>query len=310
MPVLLVTSLFACRDEDAVRIPESGTAPNFRLVLRPDNSFFNVADLSTAKLIYDIYSVNYNDIESAEISLRYLKAGNPACNVGGCLGPFVVRTYTKSDLAASGGIIKGEEITIQELLTVLDLEEADIAGGDQFLFSNVTTMTNGNVYPTAITHPSIAATTNVLAIYGTTGANFTSAFGAVVGCPFDQDAMVGDWTLTADSWEVAKIPVGSTLEVVAGPGATQFTVLDAFGFGFDMVVDVNPSSGAATVAKQEMWDPLHWGMPASYGKGYATAGAANGSNAFSCIGKVTFKFSYTVDAGSFAGVHNYTIEKQ
>lgn len=303
-PLLLITALLAC--EENIRIPEFQDAPNVRIQVRETNNFFNLSELTTTKLVYDIFSENYNDIDTVEISVRYQKAGNPACNQGGCLGPFLVKTYTKSDLSAGKGIIMAEEITMTELLALTGLTAADIGGGDQFLFANKTTMTDGRVYPT---FNPVTGQDNVPTIYDTPGASFTGSFGGVVGCPFDINELVGMYDLIVDSWEVAVIG-HSEVEIIAGPGENQFTAKNIFGFGFDLVATVNPASGATTAATQETWDPLYWGMPASYGKGYAGSVAANGSTTFSCVGQVNFKFSYTVDAGSFGGVHDYKLLKQ
>lgn len=306
MVAFFLSAILACRDEDAVRIPDFINAPNFRLQIRPANNFFNVSDLSTAKLVYDIYSQNYTEIEKVEVYVRYQKVGNSSCATGGCLGPFMVKTYVKSDLEAVKGNLLGEEITIQSLVTLLGLTEADIQGGDQFIFNNVTTMTNGTVYPTV----TVGSNTNVPAIYSTAGASYTASFSANVGCPYVAANIAGTYILMADPWEVASIPVGSEIQVVQGPGANQFTVKDIFGFGYDFVADVNPASGAVSSTRQQTWDPEYWGYPASYGKGYATAAAANASTVFTCIGKISFKFSYSVDAGSFAGINDYLLEKQ
>ena len=301
--VLLITALIAC--DENTRIPEFKNALNFRMQIRPTNNFFDISAIETAKLVMDIYSENYNEIETVQLRVRWQKAGNPACASGGCLGPFEVKTFTKSEMAAGKGAIEGYEITSQELVEILGITLADLNGGDQFFFENITTMTNGVVYPTFINGVS-----NVPAIYATPGASYTSAFTASVGCPFVVADMVGAWTLTADDWEVASIPVGSTINIVAGTAANTLVIQNIFGFGFNLNASVNPASGAVTVTKQETWTPTYWGYPASYGKGYATADVGNGSLAFSCIGKLNFKFSYTVDAGSFAGVHNYSLAKQ
>lgn len=177
--MVLIASVMACRDEDAIRVPKFQNAPNFRMQLRPANSYFDFSNLASAKLIYDIYSENYDEIESVEISFRYQKNGAPSCANRGCQGPFVVKTYTNEQLRAAKGRIDGEEITIQSVLTLLGLSLSDITGGDQFFFVNKTTMTDGRVYPTT----TIGANTNIPTIFNQTGASFTASFNAIVGCP-------------------------------------------------------------------------------------------------------------------------------
>lgn len=180
----------ACRDEDAVRVPEFKNAPNLRMQLRPENSYFNFATISEAKLVYDLYSENYDEIESVEISFRYQRNGNPTCANGGCIGPLVVKTYSASDLAAAQGIMIGEEITIQDVTTLIGLNTSELTGGDQFFFVNKTTMKDGRVYPTA----TIGANDNIPGIYDTPGASFTASFAAIVGCPL-VDAFTGNYRI-------------------------------------------------------------------------------------------------------------------
>jgi hypothetical protein len=301
--VLVITALFAC--DETVRIPAFKNAPNLRIQIRASDSFFNLGLLSTTKLVYDIYSENYKEIEEVELSVRYQKSGNPACNLGGCLGPFVVKTYTAADLAEGKGIIEAEEITMTELLTLFSLDPADIGGGDQFLFVNKTTMTDGRVYPST----TALGQDNVPTIYDTPGASFTGSFAGSVGCPFISSEIVGTYDLVLDDFGAAVDGHGN-VQVIAGPGANQFTVQNIMGHGFNYVATVNPASGATSATVQEAWDPDYFGLPASYARGFAAAPAANLSATYSCVGQINFKFTYSVNVGTFTGTWNYKLLKQ
>jgi len=188
-PLLFIAALFAC--EENVRIPDFQEAPNVRIVVASANSYFDFSDLANAKLIYDIYSEDYDNIESVVIRFRYQKNGAAACNLYGCLGPFVVKTYTSEDLSSSKGKILDEEITIDDVLTAVGLTIPDITGGDQFFFENVTTMKDGRIYPTVTPN----GTDNVPAIFDTPGAHFTASFSAIVGCPVSA-AFTGAYSFT------------------------------------------------------------------------------------------------------------------
>lgn len=188
-PLLFIAALFAC--EENVRIPDFKNAPNVRIVIAPENSYFDFSNLADAKLVYDLYSEDFNEIESVVIRFRYQKNGNPACNLYGCLGPFVVKTYTAEDLSSSKGQILDEEITIDDVLTAVGLTLADISGGDQFFFENITTMKDGRIYPTVTPN----GTDNVPAIFDTPGAHFTASFAAIVGCPLSA-AFTGSYSFT------------------------------------------------------------------------------------------------------------------
>jgi hypothetical protein len=289
--LVLMTTLFAC--EENVRIPDFKNAPNVRIQLRATDNYFNLVVLPDSKLVYDIFSENHKELEEVEISFRYLKSGSPACNLGGCLGPFVVKTYTAADFS-SKGIIEGEEITMAELIGIMGLTMGDIGGGDQFLFVNKTTMKDGRVYPSA----SAAGQDNVPGIYDTPGASFTGSFNGNVGCPFVIADLVGMYDVIEDAWELAA--VGHTeVEVVAGPGTNQYTIKNAFGFGLDFICTVDPASGATTAAAQTTWDPVYWGFPAAYNPGRTACPATNFSTTFSCVGQINLNLAITVSAGSF-----------
>lgn len=172
--LFVLAVLFACDEEK--RVPEVMNAPNFRMQLHPDNSYFNFADIDNAKLVYDVFSQNFNEIERVDVTFRYQRNGSPTCANRGCLGPFTVKSYTSADLAAE---IQDEEITIQDVTALLGMTPADLTGGDQFFFQMVTTMKDGRVYPSI----TVGANDNVPTLFDQPGASYTSAFNAIVGCP-------------------------------------------------------------------------------------------------------------------------------
>lgn len=184
--LVIVTALFACEEES--RIPTFLNAPNVRLQLHPANSYFNFSDINTAKLVYDLYSENFNEIESVQLSFMYQKNGNPTCANKGCTGPFIVKTYTAADLTGSNGVMTAEEITIQDVATIMGLTPADFTGGDQLFFTNTTTMKDGRVYPSV----TVGTNDNVPAIYDQPGASYTASFAAIVGCPLS-DVFTGNF---------------------------------------------------------------------------------------------------------------------
>jgi hypothetical protein len=303
---VVVASSFACRDEDVVRVPKFKNAPNYRMVIDPDNSFFNIADLGTAKLKYDIYTEIPNELETVEVIFRYQKAGQPACNLFGCSDPFTVKTYTRAQLVAAKGIIKGEEITVQQVLALLGKTESDLGGGDAFLFTNKVTMTDGRVYPTSTPNNN----TNIPTIFNQVGASYTATFSALVGCPYSSTDIVGTYNVLEDAFAV-RVAGHNQVQVVSVSG-TQFRINNVFGHAgpLNMTCTVNPVSGAITVdPRQYTWVPAYFGL-VGYGNGYAATPAANGSTVFTCIGRISLKLSYSVDIGSYGGVWNYTLQKQ
>jgi hypothetical protein len=300
---------FACRDEDAVRVPEFLNAPNLRIQLDATENFFNLEVLPDARLVYDVYSENYTEIQEVEISVRFQKNGSVACNQGGCVGPFVVKTYTAADLAANNGAILDETITIAELLTLTGLTPSDIGGGDNFFFVNKTTMTDGRIYPSA----TVSGQDNVPGIYDTPGASFTASFAGIVACPFVIADAVGTYTIVADNFGIRPNPPPTTVVVEAGTAPNTFIMRNVFGHGFDLTATVStPASGALTIATTQSYVPTNTAppLPASYGSGFAASPVANGSYAFSCVGQINLRLTYSVSIGTFTGLWDYKLLKQ
>ena len=118
-----------------------------------------------------------------------------------------------------------------------------------------------------------------------------------VACAFDSDASVGNYILTQDAFETVLSGDGS-FSVVAGPEENQITLIDPFGYGntdYELVVDVDPVTGEADVAEQNVWDAVALGYPASYGQGTV----AGSGFVFSCLESMQFELSYCVEIRLF-----------
>jgi hypothetical protein len=220
--IIIISAFSACRDEDTIRLPKFKNAPNFRIQMIPQFSFFNFEDLENAKLVWDVFSQNYSEIESAEISFRYQKQGNPNCANRGCLGPFVLKTYTKSQLSTAKGIIKGETFTLQQVVDLMGVNLNSIGGGDQFLFENKVTMTDGRVYPSL----TVGTNDNVPPIFDQPGASYTASFNAIVGCPVPAP-FLGKYKLEQLDgdvcWNAGSCAPGTNVDPIFKTGTVELT---------------------------------------------------------------------------------------
>ncbi len=124
-----------------------------------------------------------------------------------------------------------------------------------------------------------------------------------VNCPsVDVVSIPGTYQITTD--EFGGSLGDDMVDVVAGPGDNQFTLVnpfdhptpDAGGAGnYEVIVDVNPETGALSVNKQaalnyDNFDPS---------PGYGAISVEGSGKALTCIGKLSFSLKYTVAAGSF-----------
>jgi hypothetical protein len=291
--LILAASVFltiACRDEDAVRFPELQSGINARLVVHPDKLVLNFLEIDNAAVVFDIYSQN-KDIDEITYTVTFTDAGVPTQKF-----PTVEIKKVPGSAFVNG---KASDITITatELATAFNLPggAAYLSGGDNFTFFTSAKLKDGRVFTAANSATSISTGTN---------SSFTTTFKLFVSCPFVTDDAVGTYTLVTDPGEWAT-EADHQVEIIAGPGANQVTLKDALGYpqAFDMIVDVDPATGVATVAKQKTFDFDFWD-PAS---GYGIGSTAGGGFFFSCSGFLTVDLTWTVSAGSFG---NYKLEYQ
>lgn len=184
---MTVLSLFsACQDEDAIRVPEIADAPNVRFQWDPLYGFINFDDLENTFVRYDLFSESTN-IETVELQTIY-------ASVSGTNDTAIVKTYTQADFNSNSGAIYDEDISANDLATAFGITLADFSGGDSFIFNNITTLTDGTVYPS----PTINGNSNVSpTIVGQSAtASFTTSNTAYVGCPSDASSIVGTYMAT------------------------------------------------------------------------------------------------------------------
>lgn len=173
--LLALTMIVSCQDDDAVRVPDILNAANVRIQINPDRSYFDFNDIANAYLEYDMFSEN-KDLESVEIVFEYVNSV-----AGDTTDPQVIKTYAQGDFV--NGVIRGERLTSAELVAALGITIGDLAGGDQFLFVNRTTLEDGRVYPSATVAGYQNVPADIRLASGTT--SYTAVFDAIVGCPPD-----------------------------------------------------------------------------------------------------------------------------
>lgn len=199
----LVLAFQSCEDEDKIRLPEFEDAVNIRIQIDPDYSSINASDLANAKLVFSVFSENTN-IESVVISAVYYSFQNDSTS-----DPVELLSLTQSDFNAANGAIRDREFTAQFLATQFGLSggSSDLSGGDRFDFFNLTTLTNGMVFPDTILsetdHETVNVTPNILNSSGTT--SFTAGFTAYVACAIPDGFALGDYMFEqiagpADPW--------------------------------------------------------------------------------------------------------------
>lgn len=183
--------LIACRDEETIRIPELTEAANVRIQLDPDYSSLRADDLDNAKLVFSVFSDNTN-IQEVVLSAEYYNFAQDSS-----YSRMVIKTYKQSDFDAASGAIRDVTFTAADLADMFGVGNAtDLGGGDRFDFYNVTTLTNGMVFPDTVSLPTgefLNTTPNIVNSAATT--SFSVGFTAYVACPISSSYGTGDYML-------------------------------------------------------------------------------------------------------------------
>ena len=118
-------------------------------------------------------------------------------------------------------------------------------------------------------------------------------------CPFDISQYAGTFIATTDEFGIY-LGEPQPFEVVVGPGENQITLVNLADHPeeYDLVVDVDPETGALTIPKQvalnyNNFGATQYGELSMEGTGYSDPGAG------ACIGEFGYTAAYTVGAGSF-----------
>ena len=178
--------MVACTEED--RIPQFLTAANVRIQFAaPADQLVNFSDIANAQIRYSIFSEN-KDLENVEITFIYNNAltGLPE-------GPFPLKTYTQSDFDAASGAIRDETFTAEQLATIVGKTANDLSGGDNFVFSNKTTLKDGRVYPSVTVNGNSNVTPAITGNAATE--SFSVGWTSYVACPVPNGFATGKYTI-------------------------------------------------------------------------------------------------------------------
>jgi len=274
----------ACEDEDKEAFNFHSQSENLAPYVRVINNspIIDATALATAGF-EGVVSAPANNVASWDLSVTKVP-GNA----------------TASPLASITSFPSDVNITGAEIAAALGISIADMAAGDQLVFTATSTGTDGTTLSFAELAGDLSGQPEQRQAY-----NFSS----FLGCPaFTAADLVGMWAITTDGFGGMCID-DCVFEIVTGPGENQVTFLDMFdhpalgGGQYDVILDFDPATGNASIATQPAWDSGQLGY--GYGQGFA-----DGSGfAFACADLITMTLRYTVGLGSF-GQYAFVAQKQ
>ncbi len=142
---MLVFSLFACEDEDAIRIPEFLEGANMRIVIDQAKSSLKISSIGNSTIEFDAYSINTN-LQKVEFIGTYVSKTDTVENEV---------LYTLQPSAFVGGKARGI-ITAADVVSAFKLAStASLSAGDLVSLETHVTLTDGRTFSAENSAPSI-----------------------------------------------------------------------------------------------------------------------------------------------------------
>ncbi len=240
-------------------------------------------------------NLNFSD-PAATVSIDVAEYGAPVASVN-----IYLATGSNSFDPAGWKLIKNVPYSGVTTLTVTTAEIAAalapdvIEPGNQYTLQNEVVTQDGRKFSNANTPTSFQS----FPAY-----NMALNWDATAVCAFDATASAGTYKVVTDSW--VDYHAGDLITVTAGPGANQLSFLTypstSIGGSSDnvpTVVDVDPVTGAATIAKQPT---------GHYGDGTPTQVEGSGF-IFSCTGGINLSIDVYYGTDKYAG-QTFVLQKQ
>lgn len=267
-------TLAACRDEGTLVVNPDDIPKGAFVYMDVESAVLNVTDLTGSKFAATVYAPSEN-VSNYDIKVSWVSGGNTSDTV---------------DLKSYNAFPASVEINASELAAALGVTMDDFLPGDAFNVVCTVTSTDGKEVTIEQLDEDAA---------GNPGQRQAFNYTTYISCPFNASDAAGTYEATVDDF--GTFADNGQFEVIAGPGENQITCKDWFGHSvpgapdatYDVIIDVDPNSGIATVSKQDAWHCDTWGCP------YGTGRVDGGGFVFSCSGTISLVLEHTVDLGSF-----------
>jgi len=216
-----ILSVISCKDEDRIRIPETMTGANMRIIVDPDHRQINYQTVNMDYFAFDAYSEN-TDLSSVEFTITW---GTETKTLA---------TFHQSDFADGNVRV---ELNANDFATIFNNPGfIDGSSGGNFLIKPKVTLNDGRVYPGWI-HLSATDSISNLAtsVIGSSGAEgaFTIQVLTAITCPpldisgtYVVESAIG---MSTDGCCPDESHLSGDIVEVTADNATSFSVSDITG---------------------------------------------------------------------------------
>lgn len=274
--VLTTTVFFSCEDDEKNKITDTVDAPwvYFESI---DSPVIDVTNIEGSAFEAQLVAP-FDNIASYEIRVN---------RNGGDFFPLRTITDFPSDLSVSAA----------DLATALGITVPDLGPGDQFDFFVKITDNDGVVFDGEDELQFLGDISNPGLAQALTYTTFIS-------CPFVTADAVGTYTITNDVWGYEAGGSDGQFEMIAGPEDNQLIMVNPFEHvnpatgeqDYNVVINVDPNTGIATIDRQEAWHCDNFGCP--YGQGFIETRATG--FLFSCTGTLNITARASVGIGGWS----------
>lgn len=186
-------------------------------------------------------------------------------------------------------------ITTQELANAFGTTPTGLSPGNTYTFYNQNVTKDGRTFDVSNTDDDLE---------GQPGYRSAFRWQAIVFCAYDPSSTNNlEYVVENDGWN--DFGVGDIIRVKNGPGSNQITLEGVYPTSInhkDIVVDVAPANGAATVARQAY---------GTYTGDAPRVFLAEGTGfVFACAGVINLNLRHTDATGGTYGTHNLRLKKK
>lgn len=243
-------------------------------------------------------TIDYNKVESESVGITVTPIGSDLekVNIYAVLGADNLdeSKWKLVKTVPANGSALNLTISAQELATAFGTTPAGLSPGNTYTFYNQNITRDGRTFDVSNTDDDLE---------GQPGYQSAFRWQAIVFCAYDPASTNNiDYEVVTDGW--GDFGAGDIVTVTNGPGANQITLGGVYLTSVnhkDVVVDISPANGAATVARQA------YGTYA--GDGNRVFLAEGTGFIFSCAGIINLNLKHTDGTGGNYGTWNLRLKK-
>lgn len=247
-----------------------------------------------------VNNTNLNSLDAnSTVGMVVKEYGEPVASVNLYVSPTATTDKTKWKLIKNFPYASGSELTLAatttQIAAALGITQASMAPGTTYFMYNEVVTKDGRNFS--------SANTSFGDLEAQPGFNVAFSWRATVVCPFNDTAPFDNkvWHIVRDDWQ--DFSVGDAVTVKLGPGANQITLEGVWPTCYqhaDMVITINPTSGAATVPRYN-YGGYGCGVTGTYTN--ATTGTSN--FVFACTQTIDVTMNHQSAGGTNYG--NYRL---